>query len=104
MRKHKSLRSHLVEAAWMAIRKDPAMMAEYLRLCKRMKGHKAAVRIARKLLRRIRAVLLSQKMYVKGISGNLTAEQIEAPELPAPKVKGRPKKVPAPAAGHHATS
>jgi transposase len=104
VRKHKSLRSHLVEAAWMAIRKDPAMLAEYQRLCKRMKGHKAAVRIARKLLRRIRAVLLSQKMYVKGITGNLTAEQIEAPELPAPKVKGRPKKVSAPAAGHHVTS
>lgn len=104
VRNHKSLRSHLVEAAWMAIRKDPAMMAEYLRLCKRMKGHKAAVRIARKLLRRIRAVLLSQKMYVKGISGNLTAEQIEAPELASPKAKGRPKKVSAPAAGHHVTS
>ena len=69
-----------------------------------MKGHKAAVRIARKLLRRIRAVLLSQKMYVKGISGNLTAEQIEAPGLAAPKVIGRPKKVSAPAAGHHVTS
>jgi transposase len=101
VRRHKSLRSHLVEAAWMAIRKDPAMMAEYLRLCKRMKGHKAAVRIARKLLRRIRAVLLSQKMYVIGVTGNVTAKQVDAPGLPSPKVKGRPKKVSAPAAGHH---
>lgn len=104
VRRHKSLRSHLVEAAWMAIRKDPAMLAEYQRLCKRMQGNKAIVRIARKLLRRIRAVLLSQKMYVKGISGNLTAEQIQAPELAASKAKGRPKKVSAPAAGHHVTS
>jgi hypothetical protein len=88
----------------MAIRKDPAMLLEYQRLCKRMKGNKAVVRIARKLLRRIRAVLLSQKMYVKGVSGNLTSEQIDAPALPGPKVKGRQKKVPAPAAGHHVTS
>ena len=103
VRRHKSLRSHLIESAWMAIRKDPAMLVEYQRLTKRMKGTKATVRIARKLLRRIRAVLLSQKMYVKGLTGNLTAEQIDAPGVPSPRVKGRPKKVPAPAAGHHDT-
>ena len=104
VRRHKSLRSHLIEAAWMAISKDPAMLAEYQKLCKRMRGTKATVRIARKLLRRIRAVLLSQKMYVKGVTGNVTAEQVAAPGLPSPKVKGRPKKVPAPAAGHHVTA
>lgn len=102
VRRHKSLRSHLIEAAWMAISKDPAMREEYLRLCKRMKGNKAVVRIARKLLRRIRAVLISQKMYVKGITGNLTADEIDAPGLPAPKAKSRPpKKVSAPTAGQH---
>lgn len=92
VRKHKSLRSQLVESAWMAVRKDPAMLEEYQRLCKRMKGHKAIIRIARKLLRRMRAVLLSGKVYVKGITGDLKASQIKAPELPAPKAKGRPRK------------
>jgi hypothetical protein len=69
-----------------------------------LEGHKAVVRIARKLLRRMRAVLLSQKMYVKGVTGNVTAKKTDAPALPAAKAKGRPKKAPAPAAGHHVTA
>lgn len=92
VRRHKSLRSQLVESAWMAIRKDPAMLEEYQRLCKRMKGHKAIIRIARKLLRRMRAILVSGKVYVKGISGDVKATEIEAPGVGVPKAKGRPKK------------
>ena len=92
VRRHKSLRSQLVESAWMAVRKDPAMLEEYQRLCKRMKGHKAIIRIARKLLRRMRAVLLSGKVYVKGISGDVKAGDIAAPGVGVPKAKGRPKK------------
>lgn len=68
-RGHNELRSQLIEAAWLLIRKDAAMLEQYQQLTKRMKGQKAIVRIARKLLRRIRAVLLSEKMYVKGASG-----------------------------------
>ncbi len=66
-RKHKELRTALVESAWTAIRIDPALMEAYLQLCKRMKGSEAIIRIARKLLRRIRAVLLKKQMYEKGI-------------------------------------
>jgi len=66
-RRHKQLRSALVEAAWQAIRIDPAMMNTYQMLTKRMKGSQAIIRIARKLLRRLRAVLLTGIEYQKGV-------------------------------------
>jgi transposase len=66
-RRHKQLRSALIEAAWTAIRIDPALMDAYQKLLKRMKGHHAIVRIARKLLRRMRAMLLTGQSYQKGV-------------------------------------
>ena len=66
-RRHKQLRSHLVEAAWQAIRIDPALLEAYRQLTKRMTGNRAIVRIARKLLRRMRSVLLTEKKYVMGV-------------------------------------
>jgi transposase len=66
-RRHKQLRTALIEAAWEAKRTDPALLETYLQLTKRMPGNKAIVRIARKLLRRIRAVLMSGVPYQKGI-------------------------------------
>ncbi|HXL57581.1 MAG TPA: IS110 family transposase [Chitinophagaceae bacterium] len=66
-RRHKQLRSDLIEAAWTAIRIDPALMDAYQKLTKRMKGHHAIVRIARKLLRRMRAMLLTGQPYQIGI-------------------------------------
>jgi transposase len=66
-RRHRRLRSALVEAAWQAIRIDPALLESYQALTKRMKGNQAIIRIARKLLRRIRAVLLSGIEYQKGV-------------------------------------
>jgi transposase len=66
-RKHNQLRTMLVEAAWQAIRKDPALLDAYGHLTKRMKGNEAIIRIARKLLRRIRAVLISGVEYQKGV-------------------------------------
>jgi len=66
-RKHKQLRSMLIEAAWIAIKKDPAMLEAYEQLTKRMKGNEAIIRIARKLLRRMRAVLISGVEYQKGV-------------------------------------
>ena len=56
-----------------------------------MKAQKAIIRITRKLLRRMRAVLVSGKVYIKGIDGDLTSKQIDAPVLPETKSKGRPK-------------
>lgn len=66
-RKHSQLRTALVESAWQAIRKDPALLDAYGKLKKRMKGSEAITRIARKLLRRMRTVLLKQQEYEKGI-------------------------------------
>jgi transposase len=66
-RRHKRLRSLLIEAAWEAIRIDPALMNSYETLCKRMKRTYAIIRIARKLLRRLRAVLISGIEYQKGV-------------------------------------
>jgi transposase len=66
-RRHKQLRANLIEAAWQAIRIDPALLERYQQLTKTMKGNRAIVRIARKLLRRMRAVLLSGVCYQKGV-------------------------------------
>ena len=66
-RRHKQLRSALLQAAWQAIRIDPALLEAYQQLTKRMKHNEAIVRIARKLLRRMRAVLLSGIPYQKGL-------------------------------------
>ena len=66
-RKHNQLRTALIEASWTALRKDPALMDTYSKLTKRMEGNKAVIRISRKLLRRLRAVLISGIPYQKGI-------------------------------------
>lgn len=66
-RRHKQLRSGLLQAAWRAIRIDPALLEAYQLLTLRMKPHKAIIRIARKLLRRMRAVLLTGQPYQLGI-------------------------------------
>jgi transposase len=58
------VRAALVESAWKAIRHDPALVKCYLEYKKRMHYNKAIIRIAKKLLNRIRFVLLNQKPYV----------------------------------------
>jgi transposase len=67
LRKHNQLRTMLVEAAWQLVRRDPAMLDYYRSLTKRMKGQEAIIRVARKLLRRMRSLLLSEKKYITGI-------------------------------------
>jgi transposase len=62
-RRNAMLRTVLVEAAWVAVRKDPAMAMAFLKLSRRMKKTKAIVAIARKLLNRIRFVLRNQRPY-----------------------------------------
>lgn len=63
VRKHSFLRVIMIEAAWTAVREDPAMTLKFNELTKRMKGQDAIVRIARKLIRRIRHVWLHQQEY-----------------------------------------
>ncbi len=66
-RGHTQLRSMLVESAWTAIGVDPALNDCYEQLKKRMIAQKAIIRIARKLLSRIRYVLLHEMSYEKGV-------------------------------------
>jgi len=81
MRRHSQLRTLLVEAAWQLIRRDPALTITVTH--KTNEGHDAIIPVARKLLRKIRAVMLCEKMYLNGITGSLTSFDIEAPALPA---------------------
>lgn len=63
-RRNKYLRTLLIEAAWIAVREDPAMTQAFYELTKRMTPQRAIIRIAKKLLRRIRHVWLTQTPYV----------------------------------------
>jgi len=68
VRKHRQLRSDLVECAWTARRTDPALALYYSEQIKRGKNGKAAiVKVARKLLSRIRYVWLSGEPYQTAI-------------------------------------
>lgn len=61
------LKTLLVECAWMAVRKDPALLLYYKQCLKVMKGNKAIIKVTRKLLNRIRYVLMNRQQYVTGI-------------------------------------
>ena len=67
-RSNKPLRSALIESAWIAARNDPALTLAYSKLCKRMKPNKAIIRIAKKLLSRIRFVLINETNYEYSIA------------------------------------
>jgi len=66
-RANKPLRASLIEAAWVAIRHDPALTLKYCELRSRMEPNEAIVRIAKKLLNRIRYVLLNEQEYVSSV-------------------------------------
>ncbi|OFY55415.1 MAG: IS110 family transposase [Bacteroidetes bacterium GWF2_49_14] len=59
-----TLRSAIIESAWVAARLDPALCKSYHDYCTRMEPNKAIIRIARKLLSRIMYVLKNNKPYV----------------------------------------
>ncbi len=60
------LRSALIESAWIATRNDPALLYSFNELAKKMKKTDAIIRIARKLVNRIRYVWKNNKPYVTG--------------------------------------
>jgi transposase len=62
-RKNNYILPLLIQSAWTAAGKDPAMMQAYHQWCRRMKGQEAIIRVARKLLSRIRYVLVNRKEY-----------------------------------------
>lgn len=65
--KNKYIRNYLLESAWAAIRKDPALQMAYGKLCQKMPPTKAIIRISKKLLNRIRSVWINQEEYVTAI-------------------------------------
>jgi len=68
-RKNAHLRRIITEAAWIAMRKDPALLLkfnEYVNKRKIIKA-KAIIKIARKLACRIRHVLISRQKYELGV-------------------------------------
>jgi transposase len=67
-RRHKALRTSLVECAWSTIQKDPIMSERYNQLTQRLTGKRAIVVIARKLVSRIYAVLKNEKPYEIGFA------------------------------------
>lgn len=66
-RGRKEIKIMLVEAAWVAVRQDPAMTARFHELRKRMNANKAIIRIAKNLLGRIRYVIKHQTAYEPGV-------------------------------------
>ena len=62
-RSNKVLRGLIIESAWIAARKDPALTMAYQTLCERMKPSKAIIRIAKKLLSRMRYVWNNNEKY-----------------------------------------
>jgi transposase len=68
-RGNKYLRYLLIEAAWVAVRKDTALTKAYYNLTKK-KGYeknKVIIKITRKLLNRMRYVLVNRKPYEKRV-------------------------------------
>jgi len=62
-RHNKFLRPLIIESAWTALRKDPAMTKKYYQLCKNMSKQRAIIRVAKKLLSRIKHVWEKQEEY-----------------------------------------
>lgn len=57
----------LIEASWIAIRKDPALMLRFDEIAKSKPKNKAIIKIAKKLLSRVRHVLINQQPYQTGV-------------------------------------
>jgi transposase len=66
-RRNKYLRTMMIEAAWKAVKIDPALTMKFNQLSRRMNRNKAIVRIAKILLNRIRYVWKNQKPYVLSV-------------------------------------
>ena len=66
-RRNRLLRYLIIEAAWVSIRTDPALLLAYQQLTRRMKGQDAIIRIARKLLNRIYSVWKNETYYVPSV-------------------------------------
>jgi transposase len=63
-RANRILRNAIIESSWVAVRIDPALCLSFNNLCNRMNKNKAIIRIAKKLMNRIKFVLKNDEQYV----------------------------------------
>jgi transposase len=61
------LRTMIVEATWQAIRMDPVLMQYYKQKIVNSKGQKVIIKVARKLVNRIRYVMKNRRPYELGV-------------------------------------
>jgi transposase len=66
-RQSKYLRNVLIESSWAAMKADPALTMSFNHLIKRMPKQKAIIKIAKKLLNRIRYVWKNDQVYQKAV-------------------------------------
>lgn len=64
-----ALRALLIESSWTAIKKDPALLEKFQRLCVGKSKTQAIVAVARSLANRIRRILLHEEPYAVGVVG-----------------------------------
>lgn len=63
-RSNKAILSTIVECSWMAVQHDAALRSYYHKYCLRMEPNKAIIRVAKKLAKIMRSVLINKKAYV----------------------------------------
>lgn len=63
-RTNKSILSTIVECSWVTVQHDPAFRSRYHKLCLSMEPNKAIIRVAKKLAKTMRSVLINKKDYV----------------------------------------
>ena len=66
-RGNKYLKTAIIEAAWIAIRYDPALTLKFSQLKHKMDANQAIIRIGKKLISRVFYVLRTRNMYQKGV-------------------------------------
>jgi len=62
-RRNKHIQEMLIEASWVAIKKDLVLLNDFTKFSKRMKKQEAIIKIAKKLLNRVKAVWLNNIEY-----------------------------------------
>lgn len=67
-RRNAFLRHMIIECAWVAQREDPALLQAFVHLSQRMPKNRAIIRIARKLLNRMRYTWKNQQRYVVAVA------------------------------------
>ena len=65
-RDNKYLKHLLIESAWIIIRKDPGLLLYYKKQIAVMESNKAIIKVARKLLNRIKLILTQKVEYQCG--------------------------------------